>query len=225
MSITLSRSDNSLNSSRVPLLLCCEAVQLLLLKGEDIMDNCQCPIPRLSKFLIDTNLINARQKNAHMNYLEKMHEDGYIQLMMTKTSFEEASNIASRKNDWEEYYKEYCRRIANGTLDRAMKASGYIFTEVYWDKLSFDDQMILKRIVDILSIGSRGNITNDSQIVFCSYYYEIPLVTEDGDSATQIGILGHRAELLEEFGIQIFNAKEAALLVQKLIQDNMIAST
>jgi len=185
------------------------------------MGNLQCPVPRLAKFLIDANLINARQKNAQMNYLEKMHEDGYIQLMMTKISFEEASDIAKRNNDWEEYYKDYCQRIANGTLDRAMKASGYIFTEVLWEELSSEDQGVLKRIIDILSIGSKGNIINDSHIVFCSYYYEIPLVTEDGESSSQVGILGHRNELLEEFGIKILNANEAASLVQKLVQEDM----
>ena len=44
----------------------------------------------VAKLMIDTNAINARQRNCSLNQIEKWRADGVVSLLMPSTAFTEA---------------------------------------------------------------------------------------------------------------------------------------
>jgi hypothetical protein len=122
---------------------------------------------------IDTNLINARQKLAAINQLERWADDGVILINMSGTAYAEAQ--------------------ADGNPGRTRKASEQIFTAtpVAHDKL-------YQEIASALfpeGVTSQ-NQENDVSIVHEAAKYAAILVTSDGASKSQPGgILGNRDKL------------------------------
>ena len=148
-------------------------------------------------FLLDTNCINARQKDQYINQLEKWNRDNVIDLMMAETSSDEA---------------------AVGNKMREKKSCEYLSTLSYVTTL--EEQSQLNRIQEILfpSGAKDQNQKNDVDIVFNALKYDRTLVTMDGDSKSQPGgILGNAKQLNTEFKIKIVRPEKAVEIVKKAI--------
>jgi hypothetical protein len=146
---------------------------------------------------IDANLINARQKLAAVNQLEKWTTDEVILINISSTARIEA--------------------MAGGNVDRVRKANQQIFTATP-TATSYDP--LYKRIEDALfPVGAKDeNQRNDVKIVFEAARYNAILVTADGGSKSQPGgILGNRAKLTNV--VHILSPDEAVEFVKDKIRE------
>lgn len=170
-------------------------------------------------FIIDNNLINARQKDEHMNFLEDLHSKGFIRIMMPYPAHKEAMRFKMRDENYEEYFTtEYQNRRAEGTKNRPMKAEEYQISYIIESDLSEEDKRIRQRIKEILLPGSKGDLDNDTEIVFIAYFYRYILISHDGGSKTQEGgIIGNREKLNKELGIKIMKKEEAVHYVKEAV--------
>jgi len=146
---------------------------------------------------IDTNLINARQKLAAVNQLEKWCIEGVILINMSATAHGEAQ--------------------AGGNPMRTRKANQNIFTAT--PPLEPEEPLFKKVEVALFPDGARDeNQLNDVRIVCEAAKYAAVLVTGDGGSKTQPGgILGNRHKLKDI--LKIFSPDEAVDYVRQRIQE------
>lgn len=146
---------------------------------------------------IDTNLINARQKLAAVNQLEKWYEDEVILINMSATAYGEAQ--------------------ADGNAMRARKANQNIFTAT--PPIDATDPLFQKVERALFPNGARDeNQRNDVRIVCEAAKYAAILVTGDGSSKSQPGgILGNRHKL-EDF-VQVLSPDEAVSFVRQKIRE------
>ena len=148
---------------------------------------------------IDTNLINARQRLAAVNQLEKWYADGVILINMAGTARGEA--------------------LAGGDAARSRKANQQIFTMTPPAPI---DSARFKAIESVLfPDGAKDeNQRNDVRIVADAIHYAAILVTNDGGSKSQPGgILGNRDALRKRFALRILSADEAVEVVRKAIRE------
>ena len=148
---------------------------------------------------IDTNLINARQKLAAVNQLERWYADWVILMNMSGTARTEA--------------------LAGGNVQRMRKANQQIFTVTDSEN---PNGARFKAIEDVLFPGSARdeNQRNDVRIVADAIHYAAILVTNDGASASQPGgILGHRDKLARRFRVRILTPDEAVAFVRDKIRE------
>jgi hypothetical protein len=146
---------------------------------------------------IDTNLINARQKLAPINQLEKWYEDEVILINMSGTAHGEAQ--------------------ADGNAMRTRKANQNIFTTTL--PVDASDPLFQKVESALFPDGARDeNQWNDVRIVCEAAKYAAILVTGDGGSKSQPGgILGNRHKLKEI--VQILSPDEAVDFVRQKIRE------
>lgn len=146
---------------------------------------------------IDTNLINARQKLAAVNQLEKWYEDEVILINMSATAHGEAQ--------------------ADGNSIRTRKANQNIFTAT--PPVDASDLIFQKVVSALFPDGARDeNQRNDVRIVCEAAKYAAILVTADGGSKSQPGgILGNRHKLKEV--VQILSPDEAVDFVRQKIRE------
>lgn len=146
---------------------------------------------------IDTNLINARQKLATVNQLEKWYDDGVILINMSATAHGEAQT--------------------DGNAMRTRKANQNIFTAT--PPVEPTDPLFKKVESALFPDGARDeNQLNDVRIVCEAAKYAAILVTGDGSSKTQPGgILGNRHKL-KDF-VKILSPDEAVDFVRQKIQE------
>ena len=151
----------------------------------------------ISVLHIDTNLINARQKLAAVNQLEKWHDDEVILINMSATAHGEAQ--------------------ADGNALRTRKANQNIFTAT--PPVEPTDPLFRKIEGALFPDGARDeNQLNDVRIVCEAAKYSAILVTGDGGSKTQPGgILGNRHTLRDL--VQILSPDEAVNFVRQKIQE------
>lgn len=144
---------------------------------------------------IDTNLINARQKLAAVNQLEKWYEDDVILINMSATAFGEAQ--------------------ADGNATRTRKASQSIFTVT--PPVDRADPLFKKVESALFPEGARDeNQLNDVRIVCEAAKYAAIFVTGDGGSKRQPGgILGNRRKLKDL--VRILSPEEAVEFVRQKI--------
>ena len=149
-------------------------------------------------FTIDANRINARQLDKEMNLLERWHEDGVIDIIIS----EPASNEA----------------LKAGSPDRFKKARRYFHSQTLATTSAEREQL---RLISYALLGRdvrNNNEVYDVEILFNTKKYPGGLITEDGLSKRQpVGILGRKAELAA-LGIQIYRTSEAIDLVRKCIR-------
>jgi hypothetical protein len=148
---------------------------------------------------IDTNLINARQKLAAVNELERWYADHVILMNMSGTARTEA--------------------LAGNSAQRTRKANRHIFTVTAPEN---PDGARFKAIEGVLFPGDAKdeNQRNDVRIVADAIHYAAILVTNDGASASQRGgIQGHRDELARRFGVRILTADEAVAFVREKLRE------
>jgi len=148
-------------------------------------------------FHIDTNLLNARQKNAEMNELEKMDKEELITLVWSETSQGEALNKKT----------EIFRKKANAHIYTINESENE-------DGIALEDPM-KQRIFEIMEINhlSSQNEVNDAEIVYEAHKYGAILITNDGASKSQPkGMLGRRDELRDY--VKIVNPTEALSLAK-----------
>ena len=142
-------------------------------------------------FCLDTNRINARQRDNLMNQLEKWAQNGVLFLYMS-----EPANIEARRG---------------GATQRHRKVREFGPT-----MLTLADTMaeraFMRQIVDILFPGSPKNENQwrDVEIVFNAKKYTGILITEDRD------ILGKRTQL-SSLGIRAWTTSEAVEFVLRRI--------
>jgi hypothetical protein len=146
---------------------------------------------------IDTNLINARQKLAGVNQLEKWYDEGVLLINMSATAHSEAQ--------------------ADGNAMRTRKANQNIFTAT--PPVEPIDPLFKKVESALFPDGARDeNQLNDVRIVCEATKYAAILVTGDGGSKTQPGgILGNRHKLSDL--VKILSPDEAVDFVRRKIQE------
>jgi hypothetical protein len=148
---------------------------------------------------IDTNLINARQKLAAVNQLEKWYADGIIMINMAGTARGEA--------------------LAGRDVARSRKANQQIFTLT--PPVPIDSARFKAIESALFPDGAKDeNQRNDVRIVADAIHYAAILVTNDGGSKSQPGgILGNRDALRKRFALRILSADEAVEVVRKAIRE------
>jgi hypothetical protein len=155
--------------------------------------------------LLDANRINSRQRDVHVNQLERWHDSDVITLIMSESSQREAR--------------------ADGDRRRVQKALGYGATLTHAD--TRDERETLQKIEHILF--PKGAVTqnhrNDIDIVFNAQKYTGGLlVTNDGGSRSQPGgILGNAGALLA-LGVRAVRGEQAVVWIAERIRtrDNNI---
>lgn len=146
-------------------------------------------------FHIDTNLINAKQRLAEVNRLEKWADEGVILINMSGVAHAEAQ--------------------ADGNPQRAKKAATHIYTIP-----SADEDRLFAQVEACLFEGGAkdDNQRNDVRIICEAIKYHATLVTNDGASKSQPGgILGNREKLKALTDIKIMSPAEAVSLVEEKI--------
>lgn len=150
------------------------------------------------RFQIDTNRINARGGEQRMTQLENWENEELIEI--------HTSDVVMK-----ELEKHPC-----GGLE---KRSGKLFT------MSFPDEdkarWEFKKIESILWPNGPQNKSqrNDVDIVFHAHKHSYILITNDGDSNTQKGILGCAADLKRELDITVVRDSEAVEMVRNAIKE------
>jgi hypothetical protein len=148
-------------------------------------------------FHVDTNLINARQKLAAVNQLEKWRDDEVILINMSSTAHVEAQ--------------------ADGNAIRTRKANQFIFTATA--PMDSADELF-KKVEDAFfpNGASNENQRNDVRIGCEAVNYGAILVTGDGGSKSQPGgILGNRHKL--KGVVTVFSPEEAVNFVREKIRE------
>ena len=147
-------------------------------------------------FHIDANLINAKQKLAAVNQLEKWFDDGVILINMSSTARDEAS--------------------AGGDSNRIRKANMQIYTAT--PPVTAGDPQYRKIEAALFPGGIKNrNQENDVIIVAEAAGYSAILVTADGGSRSQPGgILGNRDKLNDM--LTILSPDEAVGFVRGKLQ-------
>ncbi len=165
-------------------------------------------------FAIDTNRINARQKDPDMNLLEKWAANGVIQLEIPQAVAEECGvgiNVERRARK----AMGYVTSITGGDKHPELQA---IFPDWENDRHTIE---LRSKIEMILFPGGTKNENerNDVRIVLAAAYYDRILITNDGDSKTQPGgILGGRDELAK-IRVSVMRPSDAVLRVRKFVTD------
>lgn len=144
------------------------------------------------RFLLDANLINARQEDATVNELERLGEQGRANLEFAEVAYKEASK---------------------GSDKRACKADKYTWSGAtkQFGGESFWREAISEAIFSalVLTVNQRNDVEN----LLVAKLTNAIFVTRDGASRRQPrGILGSR-EQLKELGIQVMSPEEAVSLV------------
>ena len=152
--------------------------------------------PKL-EYLLDTNCINARQKDPALNELEVLHEEGKIFLFMPRPAYDEAGFGSDAR---QEKTEDYC---FIGTVDnKRFKVKHTIGHILFPNRAKTDNQ---KKDIEILEVARQTRTT---------------LITMDGASKSQpSGMLGHRDELAK-FGIKILRPAEALAEIKTLLGKN-----
>jgi hypothetical protein len=144
-----------------------------------------------SSFPLDTNRINARQRDDYMNQLEKWAQNDVIWLYMS-----EPANIEARRGGAAQRHRKV-RQFGPTMLTLAYTTA---------------ERAFMRQIADILFPGSPKNENEwrDVEIVFNAKKYPGILITEDND------ILGKRTQL-SSLGIRVCTTSEAVEFVLKRI--------
>lgn len=149
-------------------------------------------------YQLDTNQINARQKNSFVNQLERWHDNGVVFLDMSYVAYDEA---------------------CYGNQARSEKADKYTWTATC--DATGGESGIREAIEDILfPLGAdTENKRNDVHIVFTARQTSSTLVTADGRSRKQPGGILGNAEALSKLGIRVISAQEAVNEITRLIHE------
>jgi hypothetical protein len=149
-------------------------------------------------FHIDTNRINSRGKLSMMNQLESWALHGVIEIIMSGTSFREASEGDDRL--------------------RTKKAQSYVFTLTEPD---IDASSALNQEIEriLFPDGAQSlNQKNDVKIVYDAAHWKAILVTDEGGSKRQPGgMLGNRSEL-SRF-VRIMSDEEAVAFIRSKVDE------
>jgi len=150
-------------------------------------------------FQIDTNRINARGKEQHMNKLYEWRDDGVINISMSETAFYEALKGNNQAR-----------------IDKTCE-NNYTFDPDHYEK---DEEMYKKLESILFPEGAKGqNQVNDVLIVLQAFKNHYILITNDGGSKSQPeGIIG-KAVQLREIGITVMRDNEAVEYVNEKINE------
>lgn len=150
------------------------------------------------KFFLDTNCVNARQRNVSLNALERARAQGRVTLIYSDAAYGEAAfNNAARS-------------------DKVAKYS-CIAIDPLWGR---NDELRAAIELILFPNGARSqNERNDVLAVYQAERLRWPLVTTDGASKRQPGgILGRAAELAR-LGIEVLSPEVAYARVRSAVDD------
>ncbi|SRR5258706_404549 len=149
-------------------------------------------------FSLDTNRINARQRDSQMNQLEAWYGKGVIDLYMSEPSAIE---------------------VKKGGAPQRHKKLQEIGTIMLTFADTHEERVLLRKISNILfgRLPRNENELRDVEIVFNAKKYPGSLITEDTD------ILNKRHELKISLGLDVRQTSDAITLVQRRIKvrDNL----
>jgi hypothetical protein len=169
----------------------------------------------LFPFQIDTNLINTRGDDDHMNQIEKWDENGIISLFFSNIAMNELNKSLE---DFGKELKNFPKNIQVKIRKRSERISGKLFRIVYPDDEQHPDFKIIENILfpNGYQIDKEVNERNDVCIVFCACKYRDILLTNEGDSNRQPkGMLGNASALQTK--VKIMRASDAVNMVQSEI--------
>ena len=150
------------------------------------------------RFLLDANLINARQQDPAVNELERLREQGRADLEFTEMAYMEA---------------------ATGSDKRACKAAEYTWSGAT-NQFGQEDiwrEAIAKAVFPGQTLTA--NQQNDVENLLIAKLTNAIFVTRDGASRKQPrGILGSRTSL-EELGIRVARPEEALALAHVALRE------
>jgi len=153
-------------------------------------------------FHLDTNLINARQKNEAVNLLEKWKSDGVISLVMAGVAHEEAQAGKGAS-----------------AMARQRKAATHLYTTSEPGEAK-DDETFAKVEMILFGVANDRGRVNDVAIVCEAIKWHAILVTNDGGSNSQKGgILGHRDTLHKQFDVNIYRPEEAVAIIREKLAE------
>lgn len=143
-------------------------------------------------FLLDANLINARQEDTAVNELERLCEQGHADLEFAEIAYMEASK---------------------GSDKRACKAAEYTWSGAtkQFESKNFWREAISEAVFpgQTLTVNQRNDVEN----LLVAKLTNAIFVSRDGASRRQPrGILGSR-EQLKKLGVQVVSPEEAVSLV------------
>lgn len=150
-------------------------------------------------FIVDTNCVNAKQTIQEMNKLEGWAESDLFLLLTTEVAQKEMATGNNQQRSARAYEFVSARSMMNCSLEcEKLKEIGYVL---------FPDG------VDSV------NKSNDVEIVFNAWKYQMHLITNDGASKSQPrGILGSKEQLMY-LGISVVTPVEAVKIVEIAIEN------
>lgn len=148
-------------------------------------------------FHIDTNRINSRLNLPAMNKLEQWHSNGVIDIEFSEVARKEALFGEDRL--------------------RTKKANSYIFTKTLASTAKDRKRLLIIKQILFPNEEINSNKRNDIEIVFNALKYVAILITNDGTSKKKNGILDHKNELKQAFGLLVMSDVEAVDYVRGLI--------
>ena len=149
--------------------------------------------------MLDTNLINARQKLAAVNQLEIWRRNEVIHLLFPEPAFVEA--------------------VAGRSAQRTAKAGEYVRTNSA--RITDADREQFMAIEHAIFPGGAQTASqrNDVEIVYQAWDWYHVLVTNDGASKSQPGGILGAATRLAELGVTVMRPGDAVAHVKVRIAD------
>ena len=158
----------------------------------------------IGNILVDTNLVNAREKNLYMNQLEYWFQNEIISYIYTDITIEK--ELKYFRPGYKKATKKGFQILCSDNYD-------------YLDKVTEFSKIVFKNDYNCLD----DNEKNDIDIIYCACNGCRILVTNDGASKKQPrGILGSRKELEEKFGLKIYRDYEIVNYVMECLIQNSI---
>lgn len=151
----------------------------------------------LARFMLDTNLINARQNNKDVNQLEAWDRNEIIELIYDETTHQELK---------EGYKKGFKKAVES------------IYTVS--DSSELESDFLKIRLLLFPDCVLNDNQKNDVKLILNAQKYGYHFVTNDGGSKNQPGgILGNKKEINKLiFPQKIMDSKEAVEFVKNEIR-------
>jgi hypothetical protein len=148
-------------------------------------------------FVIDTCLLNLRQRSQAVNQLEKWYRDGLIKLRSTGQLWDETKTSSAYHQKATKYPALFARSCSEA-----------------------DNEALCSKISEIIfpkGIKTRNDHI-DVEAIFVAKMWGAIFVTNDGDSKTQPrGVLGSRDRLHREIGVQVMRPEEAVEIIKRRI--------
>lgn len=149
-------------------------------------------------YQLDTNRINARQKDSVVNQLERWHDAGVIFLEMSLHAYDEAGyGSCGRKEKTDKYTWTSTNDTIGGELEFRRKIESIVFPHG----------------------ANSESQKNDVWILFTAHRASATLITCDGGSRKQPGGILGNSRALTGLGIRVLAPGDAVKEIKRLIHE------